>query len=495
MNGEFDARRSTRRWLRLAWLLILLLVPMVPGVRAQAAPPGEEAAKRPVLFLGNDALPPMNFMQGGKPAGIVVDLARAIAERMPSRVDIRLMPWAEAQRLVLEDQADALLQINSSPERLRLYDFSDPLLTSEFAIFIPARRTGIARQDDLRGLRVGVEEKGLPILLLQQDPQIEVRAVEKIVQGFRMLETGAVDAVVADRWVGGYVLAENRIEGVSVVAEPIERNDSAIAVRKGNTNLLRQVNATLADIRSNGTYDRIVGAWRSKEVLFKTREQLRQRAMLTAAIAVGLVAALAGVAVLAWEVRRRRRAEEAVRKSEANYRNLFDNMTEEVHFWKLVRDEAGRIKTWTLVDANPPALKTWGRKSVEEIRGKTMDEIFGHGATDHYMPLVQKVMTQGVPHVFEDFFPNLDKYFRFTTVPLGDYFITTGADITQLKKDQESLRQRMEELLELNAELTMFNDVAVGREMRMVELKKEINALCAAAGQPPRYVASEEEPA
>jgi hypothetical protein len=217
--------------------------------------------------------------------------------------------------------------------------------------------------------------------------------------------------------------------------------------------------------------------------------------MLTAAIAVGLVAALAGVAVLAWEVRRRRRAEEAVRKSEANYRNLFDNMTEEVHFWKLVRDEAGRIKTWTLVDANPPALKTWGRKTVEEIRGKTTDEIFGHGATDHYMPLVQKVMTQGVPHVFEDFFPNLDKCFRFTTVPLGDYFITTGTDITQLKKDQESLRQRMEELLELNAELTMFNDVAVGREMRMVELKKEINALCAAAGQPPRYVASEEEPA
>ena len=46
-------------------------------------------------------------------------------------------------------------------------------------------------------------------------------------------------------------------------------------------------------------------------------------------------------------------------------------------------------------------------------------------------------MTEGVPHVFEDFFPNLDKYFRFTTVPLGDYFITTGADITSIKKAQE----------------------------------------------------------
>ena len=34
-----------------------------------------------------------------------------------------------------------------------------------------------------------------------------------------------------------------------------------------------------------------------------------------------------------------KKAEEALRESETTYRNLFENMTEEVHFWKLVRDE------------------------------------------------------------------------------------------------------------------------------------------------------------
>jgi PAS domain S-box-containing protein len=108
-----------------------------------------------------------------------------------------------------------------------------------------------------------------------------------------------------------------------------------------------------------------------------------------------------------------KQAEKALQESEAKYRKLFMNMTEEVHFWKLVRDEDGQIQTWRLVDANPPALKTWG-KTLEEIEDKTTDDIFGPGATEHYMPVVRKIMNEGVPYVFEDYFPHLDKHFRFT---------------------------------------------------------------------------------
>jgi PAS domain S-box-containing protein len=143
---------------------------------------------------------------------------------------------------------------------------------------------------------------------------------------------------------------------------------------------------------------------------------------------------------------------DALRESETKYRNLFQNMAEEVHFWQVVRDEAGRILTWRLVDANPPALKTWG-KALDQIRGKTTDEIFGPGSTDHYLAVVQKIMAEGVPHAFEDYFPNLDKHFRSTSVPLGDFFITTGADITAVKKAHAALREGEERLRTLSNNL------------------------------------------
>jgi PAS domain S-box-containing protein len=60
-------------------------------------------------------------------------------------------------------------------------------------------------------------------------------------------------------------------------------------------------------------------------------------------------------------------------------------------------------------------------------------------------------------------------------------------DITARRRAEVELRQRAEALRAKHAELEFFNRAMVGREMRMIELKQEINALCQRLGEPPRH--------
>lgn len=60
-------------------------------------------------------------------------------------------------------------------------------------------------------------------------------------------------------------------------------------------------------------------------------------------------------------------------------------------------------------------------------------------------------------------------------------------DITARKQAEQLLRESHTQLQEHANELTRFNEVAVGRELRMIELKKEINELCRRGNQADRY--------
>jgi PAS domain S-box-containing protein len=60
-------------------------------------------------------------------------------------------------------------------------------------------------------------------------------------------------------------------------------------------------------------------------------------------------------------------------------------------------------------------------------------------------------------------------------------------DITHRREIEEELKRRAEALARSNAELARFNRLAVGRELRMVELKQQVNELCQQLGKPQVY--------
>jgi predicted nucleic acid-binding Zn-ribbon protein len=61
------------------------------------------------------------------------------------------------------------------------------------------------------------------------------------------------------------------------------------------------------------------------------------------------------------------------------------------------------------------------------------------------------------------------------------------SDITERKKAEDEVWRNAEELRASNEELARFNRAMVGRELRMVELKKQVNELCSKLGEPRRF--------
>jgi diguanylate cyclase (GGDEF)-like protein len=277
---------------------------------------GESPPPTPLLFLGNQNIAPVVYLEAGAPAGVAVDIVRALARHIPEPIEIRAMDWAQAQAAVARGDAAALIQINPTEERKKVFDFSDPLLESQFSIFVPSSRTGVLGISSLRGLRVGVEEAGLPRHTLSADPEIHLTVIANFVDGFKQLSDGAVDAVVVDYRVGSYVLSVNRIANIKVAGEPIAFSDSAIAVRKGDAKLLNQINSALQAIRANGVYQSIIDKWRPTEAIFETREQIERRdyQAAIAVLALGLLIAAAWAVTLTRNVAKRRRVEEQLRR-------------------------------------------------------------------------------------------------------------------------------------------------------------------------------------
>lgn len=116
-------------------------------------------------------------------------------------------------------------------------------------------------------------------------------------------------------------------------------------------------------------------------------------------------------------------------------------VSDEVHVWRLRRDELGKIKTWELVYANPVALKSWG-KEFAEVKGKITEEIFvGGDPVQQFMPIIEKIFKEQKSYSWEEYFTGTNQTLKMTSTPVGEYFISTGSDITATKETNRFISQ------------------------------------------------------
>ena len=392
---------------RLKYLLLFLLAIMVtlacPSVWAQETPRqvrsiGVEGKNgtasennRSVVFLAIRTLPPMSFTQNGRQVGIIVDIAEAIKKEFGRPISLKYMDWSQAQQLVLDGDADALFHINPSEERKKIFDFSDGLLQSDFSIFIKTTSENIYGTSELKSLRVGVLNRGLAFNLLSQDPLINLVTFPNILPGYYSLKNGELDAVVMEQKVGTFLLAENNISGIRITGGPIDSSFSTIAVKKGNTELLKEINRALAEIKKNGTYSKIMAKWQPKEVVFQTREQSwKQKRFLLVVSSVAGTALAMVLLFMVWNKSLKQKVAERTSEMEIINRSLEAEIAQRVKAEETMRASRDYLKNMTdsmgdvVFSIKMPERKMEWINDRSKILGYTPEECLGKGTDFFY---------------------------------------------------------------------------------------------------------------
>ncbi|MEI7941200.1 MAG: PAS domain S-box protein [Verrucomicrobiota bacterium] len=178
----------------------------------------------------------------------------------------------------------------------------------------------------------------------------------------------------------------------------------------------------------------------------------------------------------------RRRAEAAVRESEQRHRTILQTAMD--GFWLV--DMQGR-----LLEVNEAYCRMSGYRAPE-LLARRVPDLEANETADDVAARIQKIMAQG-----EDRFESrhrrkdgslFDVEVSIQYQPAGDgRLVAFLQDITERKRAEEALRQQAEELRARNDRLNRFNQAAVGRELRMIELKCEVNELCGKLGEPARH--------
>ncbi|MDZ8118723.1 PAS domain-containing response regulator [Pontiella agarivorans] len=181
------------------------------------------------------------------------------------------------------------------------------------------------------------------------------------------------------------------------------------------------------------------------------------------------------------ERQERKRVEQQLRTVNARFRAIVETAKDAI----ITTDSQGFVKDW-----NPAAERVFGY-TAQEMKGRLVTHMLPERNRKERFDSLRELVSGGGQKRFGNTVESTGLRQNGTEFPMDlslaswtdseeIYYTAIIRDITERKQVEESLRQH-------NLELEQFNKMATGRELRMIELKQEINGLCRELGREAPY--------
>lgn len=278
MVGNFNNTCKTTMFDKTLKILSLLTIffigTLLTGTCAYA-----ETNNEPKLILQSASeldYPPFALVKpDGTADGFSVDLLKAVVKAIDLEVDITVGPWHDIKQKLTEGHLDVLPLVSYTPERDKLYDFTNPYLHVNGTIFVRKEELSIRSEADLNGKEV----------IVMRDDSSHEYAVSKNIparliltnsfeEAMKLLSSGKHDAVLCMDLMGKQLIKKLGIENITSVLgdeladmRPKGKQVSGfsqkfgLAVPEGKKELLARLNEGLAIVIADGTYDALYKKW------------------------------------------------------------------------------------------------------------------------------------------------------------------------------------------------------------------------------------------
>lgn len=200
--------------------------------------------------------PPFSFVdEKGDLNGFEVEFSQALAKELGVKAKLQPTKWDGILAALESKRLDVVInQVTISEERKKKYDFSEPYTISGIQALIQKKDAGkFPTPDSLADKKVGV---GLGTnyeqWLKENVPKAIVKTYDDDPTKFQDLIVGRTDAILVDR-LAAFEMVKKTNDKLAVSGAPFSRQESGIAIRKGEPELVAAINKAIDKLRADGT--------------------------------------------------------------------------------------------------------------------------------------------------------------------------------------------------------------------------------------------------
>ena len=236
--------------------------PETEGETAEAseeATGGAEAAGGTLVMATNAEFPPYEYYEDGDIVGIDVEIAKAIAAKLGMELQIEDMAFDAIIPAVTSGKADfGAAGMTVTEERQRSVEFTDTYANSN-QVAIVKEDSDITGSDALAGKIIGVQLGTTGDALATEIKDATVERYNKGLEAVQSLTQGKIDAVVIDQATAEAFV--KKTEGIKILEEKMSEEEYAIAIKKGNMELVEKMNEAIKELKEEGKIDEIVAKY------------------------------------------------------------------------------------------------------------------------------------------------------------------------------------------------------------------------------------------